>query len=297
VKRIVLLLALSCGVVALPVMLTEQALRMPSERRNEPDKSKALDIAGVTGTRWSEAEITTPDGAKLKGWTFLPPPEHDSGKAIILLHGAGDSRKGMLGFSRFFAQRGYATLVVDSRGHGISGGPQVTYGLLEKQDVHRWADYLLGVKPNAKLYGLGMSMGAAILIQSLESEARFRSIVAECSYSTFRAAASERIPRLTGLPAAFSTPIVSAAFFYAKMRYGHDLESISPVESLKHSRTPVLLIHGLDDGRTAPEQSRTLHAANLQTTELWEVPGAKHVQASVVAQKEFEDRVLRWFEK
>jgi dipeptidyl aminopeptidase/acylaminoacyl peptidase len=297
VKRIVLLLLLSCGVAALPVMLTEQALRIPPERRSEPDNTKALDIAGLTGTTWSEAEITTPDGAKLKGWTFLPSPERDSGKAVILLHGAGDTRKGMLGFSRFFAQRGYATLVVDSRGHGVSGGPQVTYGLLEKRDVHHWADYLMSVKPNARLYGLGVSMGAAVLIQSLETEPRFRSIVAECSYSTFRAAASERIPRLTGLPAVFSAPIVSAAFFYAKMRYGYDLESISPLESVKHARTPVLLIHGLDDGRTTPEQSRTLHAANPQATELWEVPGARHVQASVVAQREFEDRVLRWFEK
>ena len=288
---------LLAAVVALPVLLTEQALRMPPERRPEPDRSEALDIAAATGTAWNEVEIATSDGAKLKGWTFLPPADRDSGKAIILLHGAGDSRKGMLGFSRFFAQRGYSTLAVDSRAHGISGGPMVTYGLLERQDIHQWADYLLGLRPKAKLYGLGMSMGAAILIQSLDTEPRFRSIVAECSYSSFRAAASERIPRLTGLPAVFSRPVVSAAFLYAQMRYGYDLEAISPMEALKRARTPVLLIHGLDDGRTAPEQSRELYAANPKISELWEVPGAKHVQASVVAHQEFEERVLRWFDK
>ena len=203
----------------------------------------------------------------------------------------------MLGFARFFAQRGYATLVVDSRGHGVSAGSQVTYGLLEKEDMHRWASYLLGLRPKAKLYGLGMSMGAAILIQALDTEPRFRSIVAECSYATFREAAGERIPRITGLPAILSRPIVDTAFLYARLRYGIDLDAAAPLETLKHTRTPVLLIHGLADRSTAPEQSRELHAANPKVTDLWEVPDAKHVQASVVAPREFEERVLRWFDK
>ena len=134
-------LVLACGAAALPVMLTEQALRIPSGRRDEPDRAKALDIAGTTGASWKEAEIATADGARLRGWTFLPHADRDSGKAVILLHGAGDTRRGMLGFSRFFAQRGYSTLVVDSRGHGVSGGQQVTYGFLEKQDLHHAGDH------------------------------------------------------------------------------------------------------------------------------------------------------------
>ncbi len=264
-KRVAIVV-LPLGALVLPVWLTEQALRIPSERRTEPDRSRAIAIASLTGTTWSEAEIVTPDGVKLKGWTFLPPAARDSGKTVILLHGAGDSRRGMLGFSQFFAQRGYSTLVVDSRGHGISGGSQVTYGLLEKRDIHRRADYLVGLRPTARLYGLGMSMGGAILIQALDTESRFRAIVAECSYSTFLVAATERIPRLTGLPVLFAGPIVSAAFLYGRMRYGFDLNGISPLESIRRTHTPVLLIHGLDDGRTGPEQSRELHAANPRSS-------------------------------
>ena len=290
-------IGLVCGVTALPILLTERALNIPPDRRTTPDRARAEEIAAVAGASWREAAISSADGAALKGWVFLPAPERDSGKAVILLHGAGDSRRGMLGFTRFFAQRGYAALVVDSRGHGVSAGPRVTYGLLEKTDMARWADYLLSLKPGARLYGLGMSMGASILIQALDTEKRFRSIVAECPYSTFRAAASERIPRLTGLPAAFASPIIGAAFLYAQLRYGYDLDAVSPVESLRRAQTPVLLIHGLADERTDPIQSRALHAANPAISELWEVPGAKHVQASVVAQHDFEERVMRWFEK
>jgi dipeptidyl aminopeptidase/acylaminoacyl peptidase len=293
----VAVIALLGVAVGLPVMLTEKALHIPADRRYTPDRSKAEEIAAATHARFSEAAIAAADGALLRGWTFLPSPEQDTGKAVLLLHGAGDTRRGMLGFARFFAQRGFTTLVPDSRGHGVSGGGYVTYGLLEKHDVHRWADYLLGVRPNAQLYGLGMSMGAAILIQSLETEPRLRSIVAEGSYATFRAAAAERIPRLTGLPPIFSPPVLSAAFLYARTRYGYDLDAASPLDTLRKAHTPVLLIHGLADDRTAPYQSRLLLDANPNYAELWEVPGAKHTRASEVAKQEFEDRVLRWFQK
>lgn len=295
-KRILLLFVIG-GAAVLPIMLTEQALHIDPTRRYAPDRARADDIAASTGSTWKDAEIAAFDGALLKGWVFTPTSERDSGKAVILLHGAGDSRRGMLGFTRFFVERGFTTLAVDSRGHGVSGGAAVTYGLLERQDVQRWAEYFLGLKPSAQLYGLGMSMGAAVLIQSLDVESRFRSIVAECPYSTFREAASERVPRLTGLPAPFASPILGAAFLYARTRYGFDLDAASPIESIKRARTPVLLIHGLADDRTAPLQSRRLYDANPRMAELWEVPGARHVRASETAKQEFEDRVLRWFQK
>lgn len=282
---------------AVPVVLTESAMHISPERRATPVPGKAVEIAAATGAEWKDAEIAAADGSKQRGWLFAPPAEKHSGRAVLLLHGAGDTRRGMLGFARFFASRGFTALATDSRGHGVSGGERVTYGLIERDDVRRWTNFLAATRPGLRLYALGASMGASILIQALGNESRFRSVVAECPYATFREAASERIPRLTGLPAWFSTPVVSAAFAYARLRHGVDFEAVAPVETIKSAQTPVLLIHGLEDNKTAPEHSRELHAANPRFTELWEVPGAHHVDASVVAQKEFEERVLRWFEK
>lgn len=287
-----------CGAAAaLPVFLTESAIHLSPERKVAPVESKAAEIATVAGVDWKAVEIAGAGGARQRGWLFTPPEAKHSGRAVMLLHGAGDSRRGMLGFARFFARNGFTTLAADGRGHGVSEGPQVTYGLQEREDVRRWADFLLASRPGLKLYGLGESMGASILIQALDREPRFRSLVAECPYSTFREAASERIPRLTGLPEAFSPPLLSAAFLYARLRHGIDFAAVSPLETIRRTKTPVLLIHGLADDRTAPEHSRRLHAANPRFTELWEVPRARHVEASVVAPGEFEERVLRWFEK
>ena len=62
------------GAGALPILLTEQALRIPSGRREEPDRAKAEEIAAITGSKWSEAQINAADGALLRGWKFFPLP-------------------------------------------------------------------------------------------------------------------------------------------------------------------------------------------------------------------------------
>jgi hypothetical protein len=35
-------------------------------------------------------------------------------------------------------QQGYRVLLPDSRAHGESGGTLATYGLVERDDIHRW---------------------------------------------------------------------------------------------------------------------------------------------------------------
>jgi hypothetical protein len=88
---------------------------------------------------------------------------------------------------------------------------------------------------------------------------------------------------------------VWAAFIYARVRYGLDFRNASPEAVIARSKTPVLLIHGLDDKSTSPLHSETLHAANPHTTTLWLVTGAGHTGAFGTAPREFEERVLAFF--
>jgi len=272
--------AILLGFAATVVTLSESALRIPARLRQVSDPPGA-----------SEVSVRSTDGTLLRGALFRP--RAPVGKAVLVLHGLGDTRRGAAAFAPMLTERGFTVLVPDSRGHGASGGDLVTYGIREKDDVRAWVSTL----PEGRVYGLGESMGAAILIQALEAEPRLRSVVAECSYATFRDAALDRIPRLAPWAAFARVPILEAAFWYIFWRYGLDLDMASPAAALARSRTPVLLIHGLADDRTAPEQSRRLHAAAPHTTELWEVPGAGHTRAFAAAGDEFQRRVLEWFEK
>jgi len=47
-----------------------------------------------------------------------------------------------------------------------------------------------------QIYGFGASLGAAILLQSLETETRFQSVIAESPFYDFVTVADERIARI-----------------------------------------------------------------------------------------------------
>jgi fermentation-respiration switch protein FrsA (DUF1100 family) len=177
----------------------------------------------------------------------------------------------------------------------VSGGTLIGYGIFEAGDVHRWADWLLARSASTRLYGLGESMGAGILLQSLRVEPRFRAVVAECPFATFHEIAFDRLHQYSGLPNFALWPFVIGGEFYARQRYGIDLRLASPAAAVASTRTPILLIHGDHDTNIPPRHSRELHALNPQSTTLWIVPGAVHVAALVTAPEEYERRVVSWF--
>ena len=243
------------------------------------------------------AQIITKDKVTLRAWWFPHPTGNRS--CVVVLHGIGDSRSSSAGFASLFLHRGYSVLTPDSRAHGDSGGQFVTYGLLERYDIISWAHWMRE-QGCLRIYGLGESLGASILLQAIAIEPVFRAIVAESPYADLRQMAQSRLVQQLSLPQSFSRPLaallVEAGMDYALIFHHLNFRLVSPPASLRCSRTPVLLIHGLHDERTPPEQSRLLAKARPQDTDLWLVPNASHTDASVVAPTEFQRRVFRWFE-
>lgn len=216
---------------------------------------------------------------------------------VLLMHGISDTHLGMAGFSEALVARGYRTLAPDSRGHGWSQGAIVTYGVLESRDVSSWIDWLQS-HGCTRFYGLGESLGGAVLLQSLAHENRFRAVVADSAYSSFPRIALDRIDRMLPMPAwmgnVAAIPAVTGGLLYVRARYGIDLGNTSAIDALR-SKTPVLLIDGLEDDRTPIAHSRRLaHASS--NVRLWEVAGANHCGAFGTEPVEFQKRVLEWFQ-
>jgi uncharacterized protein len=259
--------------------------------------SAALPSRGFGGpdAAWRTATLRTKDGVTLQSWFVRP--IHPTGACVVVLHGIADSKSGSAGFAPMFLAEGYSVLLPDSRGHGASGGEQVTYGLLEKYDVLEWAHWMRK-QGCTRLYGLGESLGASILIQAAAVEPQFQALVAECPYSDLRAVAEYRVGRMSNLPSPLAAPlakvVVASALFYARLRYALDLNQVSPISSIRRTSTPILLIHGLQDTKTPYWHSQALAQASSHT-ELWLVRGADHVGASSADPKQFHERVLGWF--
>jgi len=293
VRRLVIAALIGVGVSAaiLPVVVAENALHIWVRPVADPGAAAAL--AQATGSEWEAARITADDGILLDGWLFTP--QFANGSAVILMHGVGDTRLGMLGHARYLLLAGFTVLTPDCRGHGTSGGAIISYGVKEASDVHRWADWLLRRQAVRRLYGLGESMGSAILLESLTQEPRFRAIVAECPFSSFEDVACYRLQEASGLGHWAAWPVARAGFLYARIRYGVDLSKASPAAAVRASHVPVLLIHGTSDRNIPFAESEMIHALNPAVTRLWLVEGARHVSALAARPAEYVSNVVDWF--
>src|SRR5580693_2083632 len=244
----------------------------------------------------NDASITAPDGAILRAWTIRP--SSPNGDAVILLHGLGDNRIGMTGYAQLFLANGFTVLLPDARAHGTSGGPLATYGLLERNDIHQWFDFVAAQDHPHCILGFAESMGAAELLQSLAVEPRFCAVAAESSFSTFREIAYDRMGQPFHLGPWFGRtifrPVVEFAFLYARWKYGLDMQQVSPEASVAATGVPVFLIHGQVDSNIPRRHSRRIRARNPNVV-LWEVPSADHCGAISTAPQEFRQRLLTWF--
>jgi pimeloyl-ACP methyl ester carboxylesterase len=287
----------------LGVVLMEGALHL--QRRPVPDVKEFQELClGSVDGPIRKVTVTAADQAQLIAWYARPAKWN--GSSIILLHGVGDNRFGVAGYAKMFLWAGYAVLLPDSRAHGQSDGPLTTYGLLESEDVRRWA---LWLKSNAQAdpssskssctFLFGESMGAAIAIQATASTSGVCAVVAEAPFSSFREIAYDRISQQTGLnlpsTRAAGWPVVQSGFLYARLRYQLDFERANPAQILAQSRVPLLLIAGLADTNIPVRHSEEILKMATGDTRLWRVPGAGHTAAESIDATGFDTQVLDWF--
>ncbi len=286
---------------AIGILLGEMALH-PARRPLAPEAAElAQSIAARNRAVLADVSVAAEDGATLRAWSIRPLV--GNGDAVILLHGQSDNRTGTLGYADLLLRHGYAVLLPDARAHGESGGELATYGVKEAGDVRRWFDWVERSDAPRCVDGLGESMGAAQLLESLSAESGFCAVVAESTFASFREASYDRLGERVNAGAwvgrTLLRPAVDAGFIYARWKYGVDLERASPEKSVAASSVPVLLIHGLQDTNLPPRHSEMIAARsgsrNLRVV-LWEPAEAGHTGAAAAEPEGFERRVIGWFE-
>lgn len=291
----VLLLYLSFCTVA-GVYLADGTLHPPRLTLSEQETSSFRQSVSELHAQLRDVSITASDGSKLQGWIVRA--MHPNGDAVLVLHGLADNRLGMTGYAQLLVSRGFTVLLPDARAHGISGGALATFGWLERYDIAEWVQFLQAQSSARCVYGLGESMGAAQLLQSLATGASFCSVIAESSFSNFREIAYDRMGQPFHLgPWVGRTilwPLVEVAFLRARWKYGVDMQKVSPETAISNSHAPVLLIHGQVDSNIPVRHSKRIHRLDPATV-FWEVPGADHCGAIAVAPAEFQRRIAAWF--
>jgi uncharacterized protein len=278
------------------IFLCEATLHPARRPLTSDDQSRARELALAHHATLHDVSLQTSDHVTLRAWLFTP--DRPNANAVILLHGLSDNRSGMTGYAELLLDHSYSVLMPDARAHGSSDSVLATYGLIERNDLHQWFDWLTASEHPLCIYGLGESMGAAQLLQSLAVESRFCAVIAESSFSNFREIAYDRVGQFfdTG-PWLGRTALrlaIETAFAYARWKYHLDLSQVSPEAAAASTHIPILLIHGFQDSNIPVRHSRRIAARNPKIV-LWEVPNADHCGALSAAPREFDRKLLQWF--
>jgi hypothetical protein len=294
-----LILAILCLLPAAAAVIGAQLSSVILHPANlNPDRhQQTTEMLARTGASKEDLEVTAKDGAILRGWKVQP--KDPNGDWVLLYHGISDNRTGNLGHAEFLLTNRYSLVMMDSRAHGQSGGAMATYGWKERGDTRQIVDALYASESVHHLYALGVSMGAAIALQSAAVEPRIVAVVAEDPFESLREVtydyAGLELSPLLGKT--LFRPASIAALHGVKKDGGFDPDEVSPKKAVAARAFPVLLICGTADHRIPCRHAEAIYQAAIGPKELWIVQGAAHASALGHAPQEYEKRVVEFFGK
>ena len=247
-----------------------------------------------TGAIKEDFDVRAQDGVELRGWKIRP--RSPNGDWILLFHGVSDNRTGVSGPAELLLRHGYSVVMMDSRAHGQSGGEMATYGWKERYDSVAVSNALYSRESVRHLGALGVSMGAAIALQSAAVEPRIEAVIAEDSFADLREVSYD----YAGL---HFSPLLGKTLFRPATIFAMDEiarvggfppDDVSPARAVATRRFPTLLICGTRDTTIPCRHAKKIYNAALGPKELWIVDGAGHAAALGHAPAEYEGRVTRF---
>jgi len=264
---------------------------------NPVRKEQTDEMLARTGARKEDFSVRVPDEIELRGWKIRPRlPNEDW---ILVFHGVSDNRTGVLGHAELLLRHGYNVVMMDSRAHGESGGNIATYGWEERYDTVAITNALYSTEKVQHLGALGVSMGAAIALQSAEVEPRIGGVIAEDPFANLREVSYDYAGLHFNpfLGKSLFLPATVVAMNEMAKAGGFLPDAVSPESAVAARPFPILLICGTRD-RTIPcRHAEMIYRAAHGSKDLWIVEGAEHSSALGRLPAEYDERVTRFLEK
>jgi alpha-beta hydrolase superfamily lysophospholipase len=196
---------------------------------------------------YRDATLHTADGLRLAGW-YVPATEPHA-PTMLLCHGLYDSKWTMLPLVPWLHEAGYNVMLFDFRGQGQSQKSPTTVGRKEALDVEAALDWLDQEGAGDHVAGLGMSLGAAALVNAAAHDNRLDALVLDSLFADW---ANVNYAQGYRLPPQWLVPDVPA-----------------PVDLLPEIDVPVFIIHGTADILVHVDHAYRNYAAANEPKELW----------------------------
>jgi pimeloyl-ACP methyl ester carboxylesterase len=253
---------------------------------NRPARPLGSATPAAYGFAYQDEAFRTGDGVRLSAW-YIPPR---NGAAVVLLPGAGSTRTAVLGQAAVLARHGYGALLVDTRGHGLSGGHAMDFGWWGNRDRAAAVSFLArrpGIQAG-KIAVLGESMGGEQALAAAGSDPRIRAVVAEgvtgqqlADHGWLPRDIDGILQRGVGWVQFIAAGLISGAPRPASIRDG-----------IRAVPRPALIIAG-EAAAGEPVAAHWFQAAAPATVQVWVVPHAGHTQGLAAAPRAWESRVTK----
>jgi len=269
----------------------------PMRRTLSPDLVQQADVAfAQLHANREEFDVRASDSSLLRGWRVRAP--EPNGNWVLLFHGVGDNRIGVLEHALVLLHAGYGVVMMDARAHGESEGAMATYGWLERNDTREIVDALEASEHPRHLFALGESMGAGIALQSAAVEPRIEGVVAEAAFANLREASYDYagLRQSPLLGKTLFAPGTWTMLYHAEKLATLAAAEVSPEKAVASRTFPVLLICDSGDVALPCRHTKKIYDAAIGRKEMWIVPDAYHTAALGYQPAEFRRRVLAFFE-
>ena len=238
------------------------------------------------GASHEDVSFTTSDGLRLEGW-YIP---SRNGAAVIAFPG----RSGPQQHARMLARNGFGVLLFDRRGEGASEGDSNLFGWGGEKDIYAAVDFLRSrpdVEPG-RIGGIGFSVGGELMLQAAAQSDGLAAVVSDGAGTRTLSEDLQDIPspgKWIGFP--FLATKTAAVALFSNSAPPPKLTDLVP----RIAPTPLLLIWAPSSG--GEDMNPAYHRIAGRPKAIWAIPEAGHVQGISTRPKEYERRVVEFFER
>ena len=237
------------------------------------------------GKAYEKVTLHTSDGLDLAAW-YMP---SRNGAAVI----SYPTRQGKLEQARMLVRHGYGVLLVDARGYDGSEGDPNLFGWADANDIDAAVVWLQG-RPDVRddrIGGMGFSVGGEMMLQAAASNTGLRAVVSEGA--GVRSVREDLLRGPRGWLALPESAVQSAALTI--------MSGTPPPPALDElvaqiGPRPLFLIYAAHGGGGEELNPDYFEGASEPKT-VWRVDEAEHVGGFDAQPREYEERVLGFFDQ
>ena len=207
-------------------------------------------------------------------------------------------KKEFCGFAQYYLSKGVNVFFPDHIASGESDGSHCSFGYYEREDCMKWLKYMIDhFGEDIKIILHGVSMGSATVCmmsgrKNLPENVKFT--VADCGFTTADALFKFKLKDLKVPDIGF----VKGVNLANKINHGFDFSDVTPVDSVKNARVPMLFVHGKEDNLVPSFMAQELYeACSDPNKDILIVEGADHAQAHVNGKDEYEKKIDEFIAK